>query len=1400
MPRRDDLQSILVIGSGPIVIGQACEFDYSGTQACRVLAEEGYRVILANSNPATIMTDPGTADRTYIEPLDPDVLAAIIDKERPDALLPTLGGQTALNLTMQLVELGVLERYGVEVIGARPEAIATAEDRDRFKAAMEDIGLEVPRSGFAHTLEEAEEIAADIGFPIMVRPSFILGGKGTGIAEDAGHFAQLAAEGLAASPVGQILVERSIAGWKEFELEVMRDAGDNCVVVCSIENFDPMGVHTGDSITVAPAQTLTDVEYQAMRDDAFACLRRVGVETGGSNVQFAVDPRSGRRVIIEMNPRVSRSSALASKATGFPIAKIAARLAVGYLLNEIPNDITRATPASFEPTIDYVVTKVPRWAFEKLPGADGRLGTRMQSVGEVMAIGRTFCESLQKALRSLEQGRAGLNADPAEAAVEAMPLDELLERIGIPTPDRVFEVEAALRRGAGVDEVVARTGIDPWFVRQLVRIADERRRIEGAPSLGPADFRRAKRLGFSDAQLAHLRGATEADMREARVAHGVRATFKTVDTCAAEFEAFTPYHYATYEEEDEVRPSERTRVIILGSGPNRIGQGIEFDYCCVHASMALRDAGYETVMVNCNPETVSTDYDTSDRLYFEPLTNEDVANVLDAELAAGGKVAGVIVSLGGQTPLKLAGALPQELVLGTSPASIDLAEDRERWNALCHERSIPQPPGGTASTTAEALAVAGRVGYPVLLRPSYVLGGRAMEIVYDDDGVRRVMQSMTTGALAREGGVTAERPVLVDRFLEDAVEVDVDAVRDGTGEVLIAGVMEHVEEAGVHSGDSACALPPQSLSDEVVETLERHTRVLAESLEVCGLINVQFAVKDGQAYVLEANPRASRTVPFVAKATGVPLAMVASRVMVGQTLAGLRKEGLLPADVIGRVPVLDHVSVKEAVLPFDRFPGVDTLLGPEMRSTGEVMGIDTTFGLAFAKSQLAVGTRLPDSGTVFLSLADRDKPAGLEVARAFSALGLSIAATLGTAGYLRTAGVVVDTLVAKVGEEGVASDAVELIAQGKVQLVVNTPAAWARGRTASTSAWHRWPTRCPVSPRSPRRGRPRRAWPTRGRTRSWCDPCRTCIPSPVGGHGEHASRPAPSRGGGDTGGCPRTGQPGHDSVGDVGARHRAVRVRRAGRAGCRGRQVALRRPVARQPGAAGARGRCRHAQQRRAPGPGTVGLAGRRPAGAAGVGRAGRREHLGPHGGRLRACGRARRGGSLGGPRRLHRGARGQCQLPQRGGPGAHVRPLGGCDGAGHGRHRLRRAPMGQAQPQRARHRRDRLWCARRWRRRVDAGEHAARPRNRHRIGPPRAGSGRRRAVGGCGPPGRGASRVGVPGCLPRGADRRGGRGDVGSRRGGVAAGGGRCRPGRHGHLPRPQGAMEGAAPAGALV
>ena len=1059
MPRRDDIESILLIGSGPIVIGQACEFDYSGTQACRVLAEEKFRVVLANSNPATIMTDPAMADRTYVEPLDPDVLAAIIERERPDALLPTLGGQTALNLTMALAERGVLDSYGVEVIGANAEAIATAEDRERFKAAMEEIGLAVPASGFAHSLEEALAIGESIGFPIMVRPSYILGGAGTGIAATRDQLVRLAAEGLDASPIGEVLVEQSIAGQKEFELEVMRDNADNCVVICSIENFDPMGVHTGDSITVAPAQTLTDVEYQSMRDSAFACIRRVGVETGGSNVQFAVDPTDGRQVVIEMNPRVSRSSALASKATGFPIAKIAARLAVGYRLDEITNDITGATPASFEPTIDYVVTKIPRWAFEKLPGATDELGTRMQSVGEVMGIGRTFPESLQKAVRSLEQGRSGLNADPAEAALDGVTTEELLTRVATATPERIFQLETLLRRGESVEDLAGVTGIDPWFLSGIAEITDARMALDLQVTLGVTlddldrrAWRRLRRLGYSDAQLAYLLGETVTadDVRVARTGYGVGVTFKTVDTCGAEFEAHTPYHYSTTEDEDEVRPSDRPRVVILGSGPNRIGQGIEFDYCCVHASFALRSAGYETVMVNCNPETVSTDYDTSDRLYFEPLTSEDLAAVLDGERAAsvdGGRLVGVIVSLGGQTPLKLAAGIPEELVLGTSPASIDLAEDRERWNALCERLAIPQPPGGTATTPGEAVAVAGSIGYPVLVRPSYVLGGRAMEIVYDDERLIAAVEAMSGvgGSLGREGGVTADRPVLVDRFLEDAVEVDVDAVRDATGEVVICGVMEHVEEAGVHSGDSACALPPQTLPASVIAELERHVRTIAAALEVCGLINVQFAVKGEQVYVLEANPRASRTVPFVAKATGVPVAMVAARVMVGATLAGLRDEGLLTT------PVTGHVSVKEAVLPFNRFPGVDTLLGPEMRSTGEVMGIGATFGLAFAKSQIAAGNRLPVSGTVFLSLADRDKAVGLGAARQFATLGFELAATSGTAAMLEAEGIAVATVVAKVGEShpGVV-DAVDLIAGGKVQLVVNTP----RGRGPRADGLH----------------------------------------------------------------------------------------------------------------------------------------------------------------------------------------------------------------------------------------------------------------------------------------------------------------------------------------------------------
>jgi len=1039
MPKRTDIHSILIIGSGPIVIGQACEFDYSGTQACRVLREEGYRVILANSNPATIMTDPDFADATYIEPLTPEVVASIIAREKPDAVLPTMGGQTALNIAMTLFERGLVGVPGTpELIGANAAAIATAEDREQFKAAMIEIGLAVPKSGVAHDMAEAMEIIQAIGLPCIIRPAYILGGRGTGIAATQAEFETLAANGISASPIGEILIETSIAGWKEYELEVMRDRNDNCVIICSIENFDPMGVHTGDSITVAPAQTLSDVEYQRMRDAAFACIRRVGVETGGSNVQFAVNPLTGEQVVIEMNPRVSRSSALASKATGFPIAKIAAKLAIGYTLDEIPNDITKMTPASFEPSIDYVVTKIPRWAFEKLPGTTGILGTQMQSVGEAMSIGRTFPESLQKGLRSLEQGRLGLNCDPAEQQYIAQSDAQLLAAIAIPTPERIFQIGDLLRRGVSIEAIHDICRVDPWFLDQMSIIIEERAALsehDSPSALNRAEWRRAKRLGFSDGQLAHLWGTDEGAVRAAREALGVIPTYKTVDTCAAEFAAKTPYHYSTYEDENEVLPSDRSKVIILGSGPNRIGQGIEFDYCCVHASFSLRDAGFETIMVNCNPETVSTDYDTSDRLYFEPLTQEDVLNVIAAETASSGGVAPkVIVSLGGQTPLKLAGLLPVELIAGTSPRSIDLAEDREKWSALCQSLRIPQPPGGTAVDLEQALQIVDEVGFPVLVRPSYVLGGRGMQIVHDRNHLARAMAELTGfGSLGKEGGLSAERPVLVDRFLEDATEVDVDAVRDATGEVLIGGVMEHVEEAGVHSGDSACAIPPQTLPGWVVEVLESYTRAIAEALDVRGLINVQYAVLGTTVYVIEANPRASRTVPFVAKATGVPLAKVATRVMLGATLDELRIEGLL-------VPPVEngHVSVKEAVLPFSRFPEVDTALGPEMRSTGEVMGIAPTFGRAFFKAELAAGTLLPTSGTVFLSLADGDKPAGIVVAKRCRELGLGIAATVGTADYLSRFGLIVDQTVGKVSE-GADVTAVDLISEGKVSFVVNTP-------------------------------------------------------------------------------------------------------------------------------------------------------------------------------------------------------------------------------------------------------------------------------------------------------------------------------------------------------------------------
>ena len=1020
MPRRDDIEKILLVGSGPIIIGQACEFDYSGTQACKVLRDDGYQVVLVNSNPATIMTDPEFADRTYIEPITPEWVAKIIERERPQALLPTLGGQTGLNVSVELAKSGVLERFGVEMIGASYDVINKAEDRNLFKEAMKNIGLDLPESDFAYTLPEAKEVAHRLGFPLVIRPSFTLGGGGGGLAYDMEEFLEIARHGLDLSPITEILIEKSVKGWKEYELEVMRDRNDNVVIVCPIENFDPMGVHTGDSITVAPAQTLTDMEYQILRDASIAIMREIGVETGGSNIQFAIEPDTGHMVVIEMNPRVSRSSALASKATGFPIAKIAAKLAVGYTLDEIPNDITRETPACFEPTIDYCVVKIPRWAFEKFPGADQTLTTRMKSVGEVMSIGRTFKESIQKAVRSLEIDRYSLR-DLEETPVEDLPGQ--LERA---SHRRLFQIYRALQVGMGTDEIFERTGVDPWFLDNLAQVAEMEEELV-RHSLGgvPDDLlREAKRYGFSDVELARLLGATEAEVREHRLGRGIVPVFKSVDTCAAEFEAYTPYYYSTYESEDEVRPTDREKVMILGSGPNRIGQGIEFDYCCVHASFACREMGYETIMVNCNPETVSTDYDTSDRLYFEPLTFEDVMNIVERE-----RPIGVIVQLGGQTPLKL--AIPLERagvnILGTSPSAIDRAEDRERFGHVLKSLGINHPPDGTATSAAEALEAAKRIGYPVLVRPSYVLGGRAMEIVYNDEMMGRYIETAVKAS--------PEHPVLIDKFLEDAKEIDVDALSDGK-EIYVAAIMEHVEEAGIHSGDSACVIPPPFIGEEVKETIREHTRRLAVELGVVGLINVQYAVKGDEVFVLEVNPRASRTVPFVSKTIGIPIAKMATRLMLGETLGelGLGEE---------RFSGLKHVSIKEAVLPFVRFPGVDTVLGPEMKSTGEVMGIDdystdshSGIGMAMVKAQIASYNHFPISGTAFISVPDRKKPAGVYLARRLEQQGFRILATEGTARKLAEKGVNVETVM-KVGEGS--PDVVDLIRDDGIDLVINVP-------------------------------------------------------------------------------------------------------------------------------------------------------------------------------------------------------------------------------------------------------------------------------------------------------------------------------------------------------------------------
>ncbi len=1009
MPKRNDLKKILMIGSGPIVIGQASEFDYSGTQACKALREEGFQIVLVNSNPATIMTDPKVAQRTYIEPLVPEIVEKIIEKEQPDALLPTLGGQTALNIAVNLAESGVLQKHGVELIGAGLEAIKKAENRELFKESMADIGLKVPVSGIAHTMKEAWKIADYIGYPVIIRPSFTLGGTGGSVAYNKYEFEDYSKSGLDSSPVNEILIEQSIIGWKEFELEVMRDAADNVVIICSIENFDPMGIHTGDSITVAPVQTLTDKEYQHMRDAAIAIIREVGVDTGGSNIQFAVNPEDGEMVVIEMNPRVSRSSALASKATGFPIAKIAAKLAVGYRLDEIPNDITRYTPASFEPTIDYVVVKIPRFAFEKFPQTEPLLTTQMKSVGEVMAIGRTFKESIQKAIRSLEVDSFGLDSRSSN-------VDTIKERLRTPNPERLWYIADAIRFGMDIDEIYQLTRIDPWFLENIKQIAEFEQEVKEDSGNGISDshLRHAKKIGFSDSRLAELIGTSQDEIRKKTKELNITKVYKMVDTCAAEFEAYTPYLYSTYEREDESPPNKRKKIVILGSGPNRIGQGIEFDYCCVHASISLKEEGYESIMVNCNPETVSTDYDTSDRLYFEPLTLEDTLSIIQRE-----KPDGVIVHLGGQTPLKL--AVPLEMrgvkVIGTSPDSIDLAEDRERFRDLIEKSGLIQPKSGIAKSEAEALNIASEIGFPVIVRPSYVLGGRAMEIVYAPDALIRYNREAVK--------VSPDHPILIEQFLKEAIEIDVDAISDGKT-VVIGGVLEHIEEAGVHSGDSAMVMPPFSVGNYVIEEIKEITRELALALKVRGLVNMQFAVKNRDVFILEVNPRASRTVPFVSKVIGVPLAKLATKVMLGKSLEELH----FTSEIIPK-----HISVKESVFPFIRFPGVDTMLGPEMKSTGEVMGIDIELRRAFAKAQIAAGNDLPLSGNAFISLKDEDKPKAVGIAKRLKELGFDILATKGTCTYLDNKDISCK-FVKKVIEGR--PHIVDHIKNGNVQLVINT--------------------------------------------------------------------------------------------------------------------------------------------------------------------------------------------------------------------------------------------------------------------------------------------------------------------------------------------------------------------------